>query len=200
MLKIRILTLFSLFLIPSVTLVVQRSVPHKERSIIYAPWRDTTYATVTKGFQKKNDASSCPFCRQCAALNDAYSLILTRASHHFIIMNAYPYSKGHLLIIPYKHVANLKDLSAQAHSEMMDLCIKAMDILKEKLKPEGFNVGFNFGTIAGASVPHHLHMQIVPRYPGTPSFLDIIGNTTLVTFDMQQLYKELLPAFQRLNR
>ncbi len=185
----------------TVTVILpQQCMNQIERSVMYAPWRDVTYNTVAKDFQTNNQPEVCPFCIQCAAQNDAYYLILARAKHHFILMNAYPYSKGHLLIIPYAHVPSLEGLSPEAHCEMIDLTVKAMNILKEMLNPEGFNVGFNFGSIAGASVPHHLHIQVVPRYPRNLAFLDIIGNTTLITFDMQQVYKQLLGAFQLLNK
>lgn len=193
-----IFSTFLSFLLTTVMLAVEQP-ECLERPSMYAPWRDTTYVTVVKDFQTNNSKDVCPFCIQCAAKNDAYYNILLRAKHHFVLMNAYPYSKGHTLIIPYAHVAHLKDLSKEAQSELIELTIKTMDILKETLNPEGFNVGFNFGRIAGASVPHHLHIQIVPRYPRNLGFIDIIGNTTVITFDIKQIYHQLLAAFQKIQ-
>ncbi len=167
-----------------------------ERPIIYAPARDSSYATVVKEFQHNKNAEICPFCIQCAAHTDDYYYIVYRAHYNFILLNAYPYSKGHLLIIPYHHSGKLKEIGATALNEMMELAIKAMDILKDTFHPQGFNVGFNVGQIAGASVPYHLHMHIVPRYPTTPSFVDTIGNTTIITFDIGALYRQLVPLFQ----
>lgn len=190
------ITIFFVLFSTLLTLSAEESFEH---SIIYAPWRDSTYTTVIKDFQTNASKEICPFCLQCNAHNDEHYKILARAKHHFILMNSFPYSKGHLLIIPYDHVAQLQDLSRDARSEMMELVVKAMHILQETLQPEGFNAGFNFGRIAGASVPYHLHIQIVPRYARNLSFLDIIGNTTLITYDIQHLYNQLLPLFSPLN-
>lgn len=191
--------IFFSLLVTTVMLAVEQSLDYAERSILYAPWRDTTYAMVAKDFQTNPSKDICPFCIQCAAHNDAQYNILFRGQHYFILLNAYPYSKGHILIIPTTHVATLKELSRDAHAAMIELTIKTMDILTEILHPEGFNVGFNFNRIAGASVPYHLHIQIVPRYPRNLGFIDTIGNSTVITFNIQDVYQQLLPAFKNMQ-
>ena len=166
---------------------------------IYSPWRD---AYVTKNIDKRDESLSkpCPFCIMRDAHEDDKYLVLYRATHHMIVLNFQPYTRGHLLIIPYEHKAELADMSTESRTEMLNLTIKSMDTIKKLFDYKGFNVGFNLGAIAGASVPDHLHMQIVPRKPFEASFLYTIARTQLIHYDLQKEYELLLPLFtEKLN-
>lgn len=162
---------------------------------IYAPWRD---AYVTANIDKRNIAidKPCPFCLMRDAHEDDKYLVLCRATHHMIVLNFQPYTRGHVLIVPYEHKPELADMSSASRTEMLELTIASMDIIKKLFDYKEFNVGFNMGAIAGASVPDHLHMQIVPRKPVELSFLYTIAKVQLTHYDLQKEYERLLPLFQ----
>ncbi len=170
---------------------------HFNTPTIYAPWRD---AYVTANIDKRTVAieKRCPFCLMRDANEDAKYLVLYRATHHMIILNFQPYTRGHVLIIPYEHKAELADISSASRIEMLDLTIASMDIIKKLFDYKGFNIGFNIGAIAGASVPDHLHMQVVPRKQLEASFLYTIANARQTHYDLQKEYELLLPLFQEI--
>ena len=160
---------------------------------LYAPWRDEYVADNDK--REESSHKRCPFCIMRDAHEDDKYLVLYRAIHHMIVLNFQPYTRGHMLIVPYEHKAELADMSSESRTEMLDLTITSMDIIRNLFDYEGFNVGFNLGAIAGASVPDHLHMQIVPRKPIEASFLYTIAHTQLIHYDLQKEYEQLLPLF-----
>ncbi len=159
---------------------------------VYAPWRD-----VYKEENKRAHADhkkSCVFCDVPA--EDGHNFILARYQHCFIILNIYPYTKGHLLVIPYQHTARLSDLCQEARLEIVNAIALAVDILKGLLNCEGFNVGVNMGEVAKASVPDHLHVHVMPRYKVDAGFAHLIGGTKVVAWDLLELYQKLAPLFQ----
>ena len=167
-----------------------------DRAILYAPWRDSY---VTQIPQKPNN-QSCPFCTQEKAQDDDKYFILYRGHHNFIIMNAYPYAKAHLLIMPYAHLADLKELPSIARYELLDLAIMAMEVLKKTIKPDGFNVGFNIGRNSGASVINHIHMHVIPRKKQkVPGFCESIAHTAIIEYDLIKTFKLLKTAFQTIE-
>lgn len=158
---------------------------------IYAPWRDS-YKEEAK--QKKAQQQACVFCTIPG--QERHNFILARYEHCFVLMNIYPYTKGHLLVIPYQHTARLSDLSQEARLEIMNVVALCLDGLKEILHCEGFNVGINIGEIAKASVPDHLHIHVMPRYKVDAGFAHLIGGIKVVAWDLEQLYYLLLPLFR----
>lgn len=113
-------------------------------------------------------------------------------------MNLFPYTEGHLLIIPYRHIKQLSDLSNEERHDLIDLISKSIDILNQTLKPDGTNVGINLGEEAGVSVPSHLHIHVVPRYKNNIGFMEVIAGTRVLSFDMNYLYEKLQPYFKQL--
>ncbi len=164
----------------------------------YAPWRENYIAAYVSQELSKPD-HRCPFCRQIKSGNDRLYYVLSRAKHCFVLLNAFPYTKGHILILPYEHTGSLIDLSPKVRAEMIELSAKSMELIKATFQCQGFNVGFNIGQLAGATVPDHLHMQIVPRYKGNLAFIHTIGNTDVICYDIEKVYQALLPKFQQLN-
>ena len=98
----------------------------------------------------------------------------------FVILNRYPYNSGHLMVVPYRHIGDIAELTAEERIELMDLTIKAKEVLKKVMNPEGFNIGFNLGLPAGAGVADHIHQHIVPRWNGDTNFMPVLGNTRVV--------------------
>lgn len=125
-------------------------------------------------------ADTCVFCTKFSETNDDHNLIVKRYKHCIAILNAYPYNTGHMLILPSVHKANLSDLSPEVRAEMMEITTICVEAVKKGLKAEGANVGINLGSVSGGGVPSHLHIHIVPRWPGDTNFLATIGETKTV--------------------
>ncbi|MFZ0530994.1 MAG: HIT domain-containing protein [Propionicimonas sp.] len=122
------------------------------------------------------DVESCPFCR-APQRGDADGLVVRRGSTVFAVMNLYPYSPGHLLICPYRHVSDFTELTAEEMLELARFTAAAMTVLRQVSRPAGFNLGLNQGQVAGAGIAAHLHQHVVPRWLGDANFLPVIAQT-----------------------
>jgi len=122
------------------------------------------------------DEADCPFCR-IPQMDDVEGLIVHRGEHAYAVLNLYPYNAGHLLVCPYRHVADYTDLTDEETLEVAELTKSAMRTMREVTSPQGFNLGMNQGNIAGAGIAAHLHQHIVPRWGGDSNFLPVIGQT-----------------------
>lgn len=125
------------------------------------------------------------------AKNDEDALIVFRSTHTFIVLNRYPYNAGHLLIVPYRVVPSLKDLSSEELLDFMNMVIKAQDILTQAIKPQGFNIGFNVGKAAGAGIPNHIHCHVVPRWEGDTNFMPVLSNTKVLPQSLHAMWQRL---------
>jgi len=119
----------------------------------------------------------CPFCRTGASDDDVASLVVARGETAFVVLNLYPYNPGHLLVCPYRHVADYTDLTAAEVVEVAALTRTAMRVLRSAASPHGFNLGLNQGTVAGAGIAAHLHQHVVPRWGGDANFLPVVART-----------------------
>ena len=140
---------------------------------------------------KNPDEGGNPFTRITQSGDDAKEYILFRGEHNYIVMNRYPYNAGHLLVLPYREVGKLEELSTEERHELMDLIVEAQNILTRALRPDGFNTGFNFGDAAGAGIPCHLHCHVVPRWNGDTNFMPVIGNTRVLPDSMDAMWQRL---------
>jgi len=122
----------------------------------------------------------CPFCRAGAG-PDERGLVIGRGRLVYALLNLYPYNAGHVLVCPYRHVADLVDLTPEEATEIMELTRTTMRVLRTVSAPRGFNVGMNLGQVAGAGIAAHLHQHVVPRWPGDSNFLPIIARTRAVS-------------------
>ncbi len=157
---------------------------------VYAPWREE-YLLGTKN---KED-EGCLFCRVAAENRDTYNLVLHRGERTFILMNRYPYTSGHIMVVPIKHVSTPEKLDEETFCEMMLEMRRAVGLLKKAFKPDGMNVGMNLGRCAGAGVPGHMHVHIVPRWSGDTSFMPVVGGTRVVSISLKTTYRILRPMF-----
>jgi ATP adenylyltransferase len=165
---------------------------------LWTPWR-YQYITGESGEKSGDDQSSnsCIFCtlpRQDPA-QDERNYILHRARHNFVVLNLYPYTSGHLLIIPYEHTSELDSVSKAATDELMDLAKRAQTILREAYRPAGFNLGMNLGRAAGAGVAAHVHLHLMPRWTGDANFMSTVGETRVLPEDLPTTYKKLSGKF-----
>lgn len=162
---------------------------------LYAPWR-ASYAGRHEPQKPTIQQESCPFCfHTISAEDDKKRFVIKRYDHAYIMLNAYPYNAGHLLIIPHKHTKNLYDLSIAAQHECINLVSKTCGILEHTLHAAGINVGINIAKAAGASVVDHLHIHVLPRFVGDTNFLPTIAKTKQISFDLHAIYTQIKHAF-----
>jgi ATP adenylyltransferase len=159
----------------------------QQPSILWAPWR----MEYIRGEKEKG----CIFCNRIPQDNDRENLIITRGTLCFVIMNRYPYNNGHLMIVPYRHVGELENLTPAEGAEMMLLLQKSVRAMHEAMHPHGFNVGMNVGKAAGAGIDDHLHFHIVPRWPADTNFMPIIAHTKVVSEALQDTWAALRKIF-----
>jgi ATP adenylyltransferase len=124
--------------------------------------------------------------------------VLYRAEHNFVLLNLYPYTTGHLMIAPYAHVATLEEADQVTLEEMMTLAQRAQRHLREVYRPGGLNLGMNLGECAGAGVAGHIHMHVLPRWPGDVNFMTTVGETRVLPEDLPTTYEKLSTAFASL--
>lgn len=162
--------------------------------VLWSPWR---YDYIKSGeAQRRTAHSSCVFCTILAnSVSDEEKFIVHRAEFNFVILNVYPYTSGHLMIVPYAHLAELDQAEKKSTDELMDLTKKCQSVLRELYQPHGFNLGMNLGKAAGAGVAEHYHLHILPRWVGDVNFMTAIGQTRTLPEDLTTTYKRVKAYF-----
>ena len=154
---------------------------------LWTPWR---YTYITAG-----EVTACIFCELLRSGDDEKSLIVYRGEHNFVILNAFPYTSGHSMIVPYEHFDRLHKLSAAAATEMMALSQRLEIALIELYRPDGVNVGMNIGKAAGAGIAGHIHMHVLPRWVADANFMTVIGETRVLPESLETTYQRLKSKF-----
>jgi ATP adenylyltransferase len=152
--------------------------------ILWNPWRYEYIKTTIQPQDKKE----CLFCR-LQSLSDEEALIVHRGKHSYVVLNAYPYNTGHIMIAPYKHAAEPSELDDQVLLEIVQLVKKATIVLRRALMAEGFNIGSNIGRAAGAGIPDHFHVHVVPRWVGDTNFIAIISGVKPLPMGLREAYE-----------
>lgn len=156
---------------------------------LWSPWR----------MQYINDKENTPNCVFCYALSqnaDQEHLILARGSQAFVMLNLYPYTSGHMLVLPYQHVPSYEELDVACRTEIMELLTRATGVLRAVYQPNGFNIGVNIGEDAGAGIAQHLHFHIVPRWRGDSNFMSVTAQTRVLPEDLKESYRRLKEAWR----
>ena len=156
---------------------------------LWAPWR-MAYLEGARG-------EGCLFCEKPREADDRKSLILYRGPLTYVVMNLFPYANGHLMIVPYRHCADLGQLSPEESLEIMQAARRCTQVLRRAFRAEGFNIGFNIGRVAGAGIADHIHLHIVPRWQGDVNYMPILGVTKVICECLADTYKKLKPGFGR---
>ena len=163
------------------------SFPKEHLERLWAPWRVEYFSR-----EKSNGED---FLGEAArATDDAAHLVVTRRKNAFLILNKYPYASGHLMSVPYRRTARMEDLSEAEALDVWNLAIHAQRLLREVVHAEGFNVGFNLGSTAGAGYEEHLHLHIVPRWMGDTNFMPVIAGARVIPEGLMPLYEKLVAA------
>ncbi len=151
---------------------------------IWTPWR---YAYVTAAEKPKE----CIFCDLPKSGDDEKALIIYRGEFCYIVLNAFPYTPGHVMIVPFAHTDELQKLPANAAQEMMELSQRMEHVLRELYKPDGINLGMNIGKAAGAGVAGHIHMHVLPRWVADANFLSVVGETRILPETLEMTWKRM---------
>jgi ATP adenylyltransferase len=151
---------------------------------LWTPWRYQYLVASGK-------PDGCIFCAAAADTDDRRHLIVHRATHNFVILNRYPYTNGHLMVVPYQHSATLQDLPAETLNEMMLLAQTAERNLRAVYKPDGLNLGLNLGASAGAGIAGHLHLHALPRWMGDSNFMTVVGETRVLPETLDVTWERL---------
>lgn len=154
---------------------------------IWAPWR-IEYIEMEK-------QRGCILCQKPAQDKDTENYILFRASLNFVMLNAYPYNPGHLLVAPFRHVAGLEEMTEKERTEHFNIVTRSVEVLKKVLNPEGFNLGINLGKSAGAGIEDHIHSHIVPRWQGDTNFMTTVGDVRVMPQALADSYEKLKGGF-----
>jgi len=154
---------------------------------LWAPWR-IEYIRAPKG-------GGCVFCEALAAGEDPDRLVLHRGESAFVILNRYPYTAGHLMVVPNRHVAGLEELTEAEAQELWALAVRAKGVLDGEFKPEGYNLGLNLGPAGGAGVRDHLHLHVVPRWVGDSNFMAVLAEVRVISQHLSEIYASLAPRF-----
>ncbi len=158
-----------------------------EMETMWAPWR------IEYILGEKQEA-----CVFCAAMKHADSLTLYKGMTTMVVMNKFPYTNGHLLVAPVQHVATLSPLSVTEKGQLLETVDRAIDVLKDVMAPDGFNVGLNLGKVAGAGIEEHLHFHIVPRWHGDVNALTVFADVRVIPQHIEATYQSLKPGFDKL--
>ncbi|MEA2347942.1 MAG: adenylyltransferase [Thermoleophilaceae bacterium] len=156
---------------------------------LWAPWRGD--------YIKEPKSGECIFCTMPEAGDDEASLIVWRGTHCYVMLNAYPYNNGHLMVSPYAHIDSIEDFDQAAAGELMALTRRGVAALRVVYDPGGFNIGANQGKEAGAGFGDHFHMHVVPRWGGDTNFMPVIASTRVLPESLSQSYAAIRAEFER---
>jgi len=155
-------------------------------SVLWAPWRLEYIQSISDGGK---ECFLCAYAR--TPEKDEANLVVARSANCFMAMNKYPYVNGHLLVAPYRHAAELADLTAAERAEMMEMVVHGQALLTGAMNPQGFNIGVNLGRCAGAGLPGHVHMHVVPRWNGDVNFMSVVGQVRVIPQALEVTFLEL---------
>jgi ATP adenylyltransferase len=154
---------------------------------LWTPWRYRYIADATKD-------AGCIFCDAIAANDDTMTLIVLRGEKNYIILNRFPYTTGHIMVVPYTHTSELSQAEPETLAEMMRLAQRVQGALENTYHPQGYNLGMNLGRAAGAGVVGHLHLHVLPRWAGDANFMTVVGETRLEPEELSTTYEKLRKA------
>jgi ATP adenylyltransferase len=156
---------------------------------LWSPWR-MAY------IEKHKEETGCVFCEALGSPDSPQNLIVYRANQVFVIINRYPYTSGHLMVVPYAHQSSLEGLDASVRAGFMELATQCMAVLSQVYSPEGFNIGINIGEPAGAGITDHVHLHVVPRWTGDTNFMSSLGQTRVLPETLEDTWQRIRLAWQ----
>lgn len=143
--------------------------------------------------------NGCIFCSRATMDDNVENLILHRGQHAFVILNRFPYTNGHTMVVPFEHKASLEDLDEATRNELMQLTTQTLAVMRNAYNAESFNIGVNIGEAAGAGIAEHIHVHIVPRWTGDTSFMTTSADTRVLPESLEETYRRLRTEWSKLN-
>lgn len=163
---------------------------------LWSPWR----SKYIESLSEKKDDDKCIFCEAAKNdVNDPENLLVRKGELTFTLLNLYPYNNGHLMIIPFRHIGDLDDLSKQEGSEIFGELQLARRALIDISQPQGFNIGANLGRVSGAGIDEHIHFHIVPRWSGDTNFMPVLGEVKVISQELKETKVKILNAYKKLK-
>ena len=159
----------------------------EKKEVLWAPWR--------MEYILSDKEKGCFLCDAAESNDDKSVHVIARGVKSFALLNRFPYTSGHLMVLPYQHVRDLADLDKQTRAEMMELTTKISQVLMEVYHPEGFNIGINMGEAAGAGIEEHIHIHVVPRWAGDTNFMTAVGQTRVLPEALEDTYQRVKEAW-----
>ena len=157
---------------------------------LWSPWR-------MEYIQNSKSESGCVFCGCCEQADSPGNLIVARGPRTFVILNRFPYTSGHLMVVPYDHVPSLDMLESEARAEIMEQAARALQVLTAEYRPQGFNLGVNIGEAAGAGILDHVHLHIVPRWAGDTNFMSAVAATRVLPEALEDTYWRIRRGWEK---
>ena len=154
---------------------------------LFSPWR--------MKYMENSKVEGCIFCMALAMEDGAENLIAYRCERAYVILNRYPYTSGHLMVVPYVHKPNLEELDTATRAEMMELTTRCMTVLRKIYRPPAFNMGANIGEAAGAGIKGHVHIHVVPRWAGDTNFMSTVGQARVLPELLEDTYQRIKKGF-----
>jgi len=155
---------------------------------IWSPWR-------MKYIRQHDPAEGCVFCSALNMEDGAENLIIRRGENAFVILNRYPYTSGHVMVVPFAHISTMDELADGCMSEIVALVRQSIKAINKVYEPEGYNIGVNLGAVAGAGIADHLHIHVVPRWGGDTNFMTSVANTRVLPEDLCETLQRLKDAW-----
>jgi ATP adenylyltransferase len=157
---------------------------------MWSPWR-------MKYIMNYENPGKCIFCTAPMEADGPGNLIVHRGKLCFVILNRFPYTNGHAMVVPYEHKSSLEALTPEIRCEMMEMVTETICVMRKVYKPQGFNIGVNIGSAAGAGIAEHVHMHIVPRWNGDTNFMSTVGETRVLPEELEDTYSRLVQAWNK---
>ncbi len=155
---------------------------------LWAPWR--------LKYIKHPSQKGCVFCKTSRSKKDEKNLIIFRGKTCFAILNLYPYNSGHFMVTTYRHIGKFEKLTPEEIQEMFEITQRFKKILDHEMKPQGFNIGFNLGRVAGAGITDHIHLHVVPRWNGDTNFMPVLGDTKVMPQSLKDTFHMMIGSVQ----
>jgi len=149
--------------------------------------------------QNHNKEEVCAFCQALSQQDGPRNLVVYRGANVFLILNRYPYTSGHMMVVPFKHISSLGDLEVETRAEMIEVSNQAVQVLQQVYQPQGFNLGMNIGEAAGAGITEHIHLHIVPRWRGDTNFMSTLGDTRILPETLEETYRRVKEAWDSIH-
>jgi ATP adenylyltransferase len=159
---------------------------------LWSPWR-------MQYIQTPKDTQGCIFCKALSESDDLTNLVIVRGQRAFVMLNRYPYTSGHVMVVPVDHQPSLEKLDPPSRAEIMELAARFIQVLEVVYHPQGVNVGINIGEAAGAGIIDHVHMHVVPRWLGDTNFMSTLGNTRVLPETLEDTYQRLKDGWTELE-